>query len=176
MKFLSPLLLSLTFLLHSCSSDFDVAIANNNVNLLGYWIATDVEFSGMSTVNATGQATQQYELSGQTLSTDLNIAFMQNPDIFVSNGGIVFELQTTGNGTTTTEETSNIDFFARSASWEREGTTISVTANDITQQYQIEELTPSRLVLTHQGSHTSTDETTGATTQMSLTSRIVFAK
>ena len=168
------LLLSLSVLLYSCSSDFEVPTISENVNLLGYWIAVDIEYSEESTVNAVGQPPENYQISGATISTDLNLAFMENPNLFVSNGGILFDLTTTGNDSTNTEKVGDISLFISSASWDRQGNTITLTANDNSELYTIEELTPSRLVLTHEGSTTTTDQSSGTTTQTNSFSRIVL--
>ena len=168
-------LCSLFIFLISCSTEINDPGINNSFSVLGYWVALEVDYSGSSTVTTAGQS-DEFQLNGQLLSTDLNVAFMQTPNQFVSNGQITIELTTSGNGHTSTEVVPDLEIFQTRGTWSRNDNIISVSSSDTLKEYTIEELRPNRLVLVHNGTKSVTDQETNATTQINTETRIVFGK
>ena len=160
----------------SCSTAINNNRINDSFSVLGYWVLTEVNYTGISEVTQEGEAALEFNLAGSSIASDANVAFMQNPNQFVSNGSVSLEITTTGNGHNITDIFDNNIFFPTLGTWERIDNQIFVSEDGTTKAYTIVSLTPNRIELEHEGTEILNDQSSNTSIRNNFTVTIVLAK
>lgn len=158
-------LISLTI---SCSSDDDGAALNSG-SIVGVWRGTAVNYSGTSTTSGQGQSFTS-EFVGEAYDIDYTLTFSENPNKVVSEGNYSIELTTTYMGQTITQNIEGLSFLS-DGNWSLNGTTLSITMDNDTQDATIVELTPTKMVI--EATQTTTVDQGGGTTNTSTTNIVM---
>lgn len=135
---------TLVFSLASCSSD-DSDGPSTSGDLLGVWIADDVNYSGSTVTEAQGQ-TLTADFVGEAYDVDFTLTITENPNNIVSDGSYSIELTTTVLGQSSTQDVTGIEFL-ETGTWSRDGNQLTITANGESSVGTIAELTDSTLVI-----------------------------
>ncbi|MCZ4319875.1 lipocalin family protein [Aequorivita viscosa] len=163
--FLFTALISLTV---SCSSDDDSSTPANNGDIIGVWQGTAVDYRGTTTTTAQGQ-TITADYVGEAYDVDYTLTFTENPNKVISDGSYSIELTTTVNGQSTTQNVPNLEFLS-TGDWSINGSTLSITVDNVTDDATIIELTNNSLILNVVESQTTTEQgiTIVSTTDVTL--------
>lgn len=156
----------------SCSSDDDGA--DTSASILGVWIGQDVDYSGTSTTTIEGLPPVTADFVGETTESDFTLTFTEDPNELVSEGSYTVELTFTIAGETQTQ-TQTLNFL-EDGTWSRSGDTLTVTADGVTQDYQIVELTESTLRLSAATTTTETEPTTGASVEVTINLEAILTR
>ena len=119
MKKLSILIVIVSFFsLLSCSSDDDGQEQNgvNASSLIGNWKMISQDYTGEGSTAAAG-TTINVSYVGETVETDIEISFTENPNEFDSSGNVTTKLTTTYDGGFEDVQTTSNEFQS-SGTWE----------------------------------------------------------
>jgi hypothetical protein len=163
--FLFTAFISLTI---SCSSDDDSSSPANSSDIVGVWQGTAVDYRGTSTTTMQGQ-TITADYVGEAYDIDYTLTFTENPNKVISDGSYSIELTTTVNGQSTTQNVPNLEFLS-TGDWSINGSTLSITVDDETDDATIVELTNNSLILNAVQTETTTEQgfTVVSTTDVTL--------
>ncbi len=156
----------------SCSKDDSPAPENNSNNIIGVWKGTTVDYRGTTTTTAQGQ-TMTADYVGEAYDVDYTLTFTDNPKKVISDGSYSIELTTTVNGQSTTQNVPNLEFLS-SGDWSINGSTLSITIDNETDEVTIEQLTDTAMVL--KGVQTETNTGQGFTVVSNTEITLGFTK
>ncbi len=154
----------------SCSDDENPADLSGDI--VGRWIATDIEFTGSGSFE-TASETINYSVDGQPVNLDHALTFTASPNEVVSEGGFSLEVTSTINGQTESE-TVDGESLVETGNWEQNGNILTIINSEDGGDIEIFELTATRLVI---GSDVSERETAdGVTITLNSTFRMIYRR
>lgn len=149
MKLAYKLCIVLALMLTSCSESDDSSGDPNNSDfsgdLIGTWIAVDVDFTLNVVTNLSGLDVTSTAV-GEGYDIDFTVTFEDNPNIAISVGSYSMEVTTTTLGQTEVENIENIAFL-ESGPWSRDGNELIFEDSEETGTVQIFELTEDSLII-----------------------------
>ena len=148
MKLVHKLCLVLALMLTACSGNddsFDPEDSDFNRDLLGTWIAVDVQFTYDVVTNFSGQDITSQAV-GQGYDINFTIIFDDNPNETISDGSYSLEVTTTTLGQSEVENIENI-MFLESGAWALDGDELIFADSSETGTVEIFELTAESLII-----------------------------
>ena len=137
-------LLVLSFVLFSCSSDDASSGSETSGDIVGKWRMTSVSYSGQTVTEASGlEITSNF--TGTGFDIDSTLEFTETPDEFVSEGEYSIELTYDINGSNVTTETQENLPTDQTGEWTKSGNTLTFIISGESDDVTIEELTGSTL-------------------------------
>ncbi|MCK7590568.1 lipocalin family protein [Subsaxibacter sp. CAU 1640] len=133
--------MAFSLVIFSCSSDDSDDSSDTSGNLLGTWVAVDVDYNGSSTTTFQGQ-TIPSTFVGEAYDVNYSLVFTENPNELMADGTYSIELTTTSMGQTQVDNLENLE-FATNGTWERSGNELTIVSQGQTRIYTIVELTDS---------------------------------
>ena len=156
----------------SCSSDDDTA-ADTSASILGIWFGQDVDYSGTTTTTVDGLPPVEADFVGESIEENFSLDFLESGE-YISEGDYTLELTTTVLGESQTQ-TQTLEFL-QDGTWSREGDVLIATAEGRTQEYDIEELTETTLIISTSLTEELGDPDTGVSIITMLDIRAVFSR
>jgi len=136
----------IALMLNSCSENDE--LKNGNQELIGSWMATEINFEGNSAIETTGNIVST-SFSGDGYNMALQIRFDENSNEFTSFGAYNIHLNTNHHGHSSITEWMNPGFI-QCGKWNKNGNDLLITNHKgETQSATILSLDQQRLVLSY---------------------------
>ncbi|WP_428743688.1 lipocalin family protein [Tenacibaculum sp.] len=141
MKKVSLFLITFILILTSCSSDDNKE--NISADIVGTWIGNSIDYSGKTETTVQGQ-TLVTDFVGEGYDMDYTLTFNETPNIITSEGSYSLKLTYSVLGQTSVQNLENLKFLEE-GTWILDGNKLDVTANGVSKDYEIIELTETTL-------------------------------
>ncbi|MCB4808992.1 lipocalin family protein [Tamlana sp. 62-3] len=172
MRKIVVLFVVLSSFLWSCSGDSENGSNQDIDDLVGTWVAQNIETTGTATFEVLDQNITA-PITGEGYDVDFSLTFSENPNNYTTEGSFGLEISITYLFQTMSERIDDQEFLG-SGTWSKDGNVLTIVENGETTVLTISELTNTSLVLTAQETETITED--GITYESEFDLEVSFIK